>query len=186
MLMSSDIHGLIKLLLPDLKQIILADQSAKRPAKPYAMFKMGTEIGIGMPIKTTEDSTDNPTEKITESVQQLKTANIEVNFYTDTEGNLKKKKAEIKKIARQFCNEFLEKLYLTYAQDYMLANNFSLFDTKDFSDIGEYLGDKHERRALCELTLHYIGEQEADIPFFEKQDDTEITGNYKDEAGNDI
>lgn len=188
MITAAQIAGLIEQACPDLTKAIMADGEGKAPKKPYATFKFGSEIGQGHPLRIYTDSDDYPTTKVTETVQRVKTASVEINFFTDTETqHLKKKRTgDEAKVARQFCNEFLEKLYLVDQQDYMLDAGFSLLDTKDFSDVGVYLGDKHERRAICELTLNYVGEVAADISFIEKQSDSEITGTYIDDAGTEL
>lgn len=186
MITAAQISGLIEQALPELTAAIMSDGEGKAPKKPYATFKFGSEIGQGHPLRIYTDSTDYATTKVTETVQRVKTASVEINFYTDTETQHLKKKRTNAKVARQFCNEFLEKLYLVNQQDYMQDAGFSLLDTKDFSDVGVYLGDKHERRAICELTLNYVGEQAADIPFIEQQEDSAITGTYIDDAGTEL
>jgi hypothetical protein len=186
MIGNAEISGLVKLCCPDVRSVILASQDVKRPERPYATFKLGAETGIGFPLRIYKDSVDFPTEKITETVQRVKKLTVEINFFTQTESQIIKEKPDCRKVARELCNEFLERLYLVSAQDFMTDNGFSLLDTKDFSDIGLYLGDKHERRAICELTINYVGEVFEDIPFIEKQDDSSITGTYVDAAGNTL
>ena len=143
-----------------------------------------------MPLKIYNDSDDYPTTKITETIQRVKKATVEINFFTLTESQIlikqKKKVDVVDKVARLFCNEFLERLYLVQQQDYMQTNEFSLLDTTDFSDVGVYLGDKHERRAICELTLNYVGEVSEDIPFIEQQTGSAITGTYIDDAETEL
>ena len=186
----AQITGLIELAMPDLTKAIMADGEGKRPSKPYATFKIGSSIGQGHPLRVYQNSTDYPTEKVTETVQRVKTPKVEVNFYTDTETQiLKAQKKDVEvvdKVARTFCEEFLERLYLVAMQDYMQDAGFSLLETTDFSDVGVYLGDKHERRAICELTFNEVSEQSADIPFIEQQDDSAITGTYIDDAGTEL
>ncbi len=186
----AQITGLIELACPDLTAAIMADGEGKRPSKPYATFKIGSSIGQGHPIRVYQDSVDYPTEKVTETVQRVKTPKVEINFYSDTETQiLKKQKANkevVDRVARDFCENFLERLYLVAVQDYMTDAGFSLLETTDFSDVGVYLGDKHERRAICELTFNEVTEQAADIPFIGEQDDYGITGTYYDAAGSTI
>jgi hypothetical protein len=166
------INGLVKLLLPDLVQVIQANQDVKSPVKPYCAWRIVSEVEIGLAARGTKDA-PNPLDLI-EYIERSKQVVIDFNFYTET----KQRGAE--KEARLFCNEFLNKLNLFSTSEYFAAHNMALLSTADYANMDAHLGDNWERRAMCELTINYIDSVEEVIPTitYDPNRDAGIVGTY--------
>lgn len=157
MSLESSINGLIKLLEPDLKAVHQLNQGNKdKSPKPYAGWRIISEVTVGLPELFSTDSATY----ITETVNQQRKVQLEVNFYSNSRefGSL---------VARDYCNSFLAKLYLNSSLMYQESYGLSVLDTQNYSNLDTHLGDKWERRALCELTLLYSEQVSDNIPFIE-------------------
>jgi hypothetical protein len=180
MLDNAALNGLVKLLLPDLNAVIQQNQDAHSPEKPYCAWRITSEIEIGLAAKGEKDA-PNPLDLI-QYIERSKRATIEFNFYTETESR------GAEKVARKFCNEFLNKLNLQSSSEYFRANNMALVDHNDFQNIDQHLGDNWERRAVCELVINYVDSVEEEITTIQYNPATDagIVGTFINHDGTEL
>jgi len=136
----------IKKMAPDVSNIIQANQSVDAPEYPYIAWRVISERNHGLPDEFSVDSGDGSNLMHTNS--RTRTAEVEIQFFTSNRKNGGM-------IAREFCNEFLERIYLPTSVLFQAQNKVALMATRDYSNLDTVLGDKWERRAVCELTINY-------------------------------
>ena len=186
--------GLVKLLLPDLTNVVFGKQTSDSPALPYAKFDLISNTKIGRAMKSTETSTSNPTTAITEVTETQRITNVDLTVYTKTKSALMEDESNgveiIDKEAFNFTTEFTDKLESSESLLFMEQNNFAILNYTDFEDIDDFLSDEWERRATIELQVSYISCVAKDIPFIGNLDSSgdpaAVVGTYLNPDGTEL
>ncbi len=193
--MKAKIKGLIKLLNPDLTEIVFGKQIAESPPNPYASFRFISGPRLGRPFKSTTYDGVNKPNIVTEHLQTQRLLNVEIVYYTKTSSDLiedtKNGIEVVNKEARDFVNDFVNGLEGSLVLDYMTDNEFSILNfSDDFREIDEFLSGVWERRATIEIQVNFVGYSASDIPFISGLDaggdPATITGNYTNPDGSDL
>ncbi len=193
--MKAKIRGLIKLLNPDLNEVVFGKQVAESPPNPYASFRFISGPRLGRPFKSTTYDGVNKPNVVTEHLQTQRLLNVEIVYYTKTSSDLiedtKNGIEVVNKEARDFVNDFVNGLEGSLVLDYMTDNEFSILNfSDDFREIDEFLSGVWERRATIEIQVNFVGYSASDIPFISGLDaggdPATITGNYTNPDGSDL
>jgi hypothetical protein len=194
MTLKSNVTGLVKLLLPDLTAVVFGKQISNSPDLPYATFDFVSNTKLGRAMKSTEDSTANPSTAITEVTETQRQTNIDLTFYTKTKSALLEDQSAgvviVDKEAYDFSEEFTDKLESSDSLLYMEENGFSILNYTDFQDVDQFLSDEWERRATLELQVSYVSSVTKDIPFIgnldSNGDPASVTGTYVNPDGTEL
>ena len=193
--MRAEIKGFIELLTPDVTEVVFGKQISQSPKNPYASFDIISNIKLGRAQKQSADSITNPTTRVTETVITQRQMNIQIKWYTKTESaikeDLQKGITTVDMSAREFADQFTDKLESSSALDYMQDNNFSVLNYTDYSGIDEFLSDVWERRAMIEIQVGFATYSQEEIPFISGFSDlagtpATIPGNYVNNDGSDL
>ncbi len=142
--------------------VIQSKQDAKSPKKPYVAFRYISNNGIGLPVESHEDTTS----ELIETNARLRTPQLEVQFFTQTEQQAIKDEIQDYKTAQEYCQEFEDNLTSSRIIRFMRANDFSVLDKNTISDLDVQLQDRWERRSMCELTLNHVTATTDSVEFF--------------------
>lgn len=194
MSLKSNVTSLIKLLSPDLENVVFDKQISESPKLPYAAFSFISNTKLGRPSKKTEDSIISPATAVTEIIETQRVTNVGITFYTKTTSDLLEDEANgetiINREAHEFSEEFTDGLETTDALLLMANNNFSVLNYTDFLDVDSFLSDSWERRATIELQINHVTIATKEIPFISGLDSggnpASITGNYTNPDGTGI
>lgn len=193
--MKANIKGLIKLLNPDLNEIVFGKQISESPSNPYASFRFISGPRLGRPFKSTTYDAINKPNVVTEHLQTQRLLNVEIVYYTKTASDLledvEKGLTVVNKEARIFVDDFVNGLEGSLVLDYMTDNKFSILNfNDDFREIDDFLSDVWERRATIEIQTNFVGYSASDIPFISGENpagtSASITGNFVNPDGSDL
>jgi hypothetical protein len=178
MLKNGQIQRYIKALIPevaDLKgtRVFPANIAAASPEKPYIIYRVISQTETGQAQRTNVATVSD----LTETVTQRKEAQIEINFYSKPldQDNLED--------SRYWCNLFLERIRLSSSEEKSVTEGFYVMSWNDYSNLDQYLGDKWESRASCELAISFNTSQDDSIQWIET---IEVNGNIINHNGDPI
>lgn len=158
---SNFIRTVLNITTSDDFKVIRANQSGRRPAKPYATYLYTGNVALGASPQT--DHTATATE-LTEEISTVRSPTLEVQFFTKTE-------AEGKKItgyesANDISQRFEDNIKSDRVKRYLRENCFSVLSHNTLFNLDEMLGDKWERRAAVEITLNEVTVASNSVEFF--------------------
>ncbi len=130
--------------------VILQKQDKASPPKPYAAYRILSNQPLGVSAVYHDINGEN----VEETVERKRIKSLEVQFFTQTEQQAIDQTIENYISANDLAELFEDKIDLTRSTAYQKLNGFSVLGVQTITDIDEQLGDRWERRALCELRIH--------------------------------
>lgn len=170
----TDLFDYVEFVMPEFEgKILPANLDMESSDKPYLTVRIISQAPIGQDEKQyTEDA-----ETLEESVHQRKQSQVEVNFYTAPldQDNLED--------SRHFTDLFTNRLRTSINADKAQELGLYIWDTTDYSNLDEWLGDKYESRSSMEMRVGFISTVTSTV---DKVAEVTTTGTYIDIKGDPI
>jgi hypothetical protein len=125
-------------------KVVRANQSKKRPKRPYVSWNIISQIKQGQ--KESGYTGSGLTFEEETAIPYL--YNVEINFYTTSD-----REKNNGKLARELANDFM--LYLSSSKgiEEAVQYDFKILNNNDYENLDTYLGSEWERRAIIELQV---------------------------------
>jgi hypothetical protein len=139
-----------------LVKVFRGKQDEGSSVKPYIWYRISSSVPIGQSSESFED-TGSELEETTEQTRQIV---LELNFHTKTEQQAIDPLETAKDLrlasyisANDLAAQFQSKAMFTRSRAFQNQNGFSVLSVNTISDVDSYVGDRFERRAICELNI---------------------------------
>jgi hypothetical protein len=138
--------------------------------KPYIVYRIMSNRKLGMAVEYYEEDGGD----LEETVEEKQAKVLEVQFYTKTEQQaLDPLETSKDQFLSQYisANDLAEKFRInanrSRSRAFQKQNGFSVLFAATITDIDAQLGDRWERRALCELNIHDTTRVSEDVEFYD-------------------
>lgn len=153
-----------------LVKVFQGKQDEASANKPAISYRIMSNRPMGMSAESFEDI-DGILEETLESKRLIA---LEIQFYTKTEQQAldpdelaRDPKLSAYISANALAVEIETKTMLTRSRRHQKLNGFSVLSVNTISDIDEYVGDRWERRALCEFNIHDTSSLTEETDFYD-------------------